>query len=65
MAQTWSKPLPYRHISSATTEIISYIKNRRSGHVRSLKTKWDKFNRLCMGGVEPNTIYTIAGISGE
>lgn len=65
MAQTWSKPLPYRHISSATTEIISYIKNRRSGHVRSLKTKWDKFNKLCMGGIEPNTIYTIAGISGS
>jgi len=27
-------------------------------------TRWSKFNRQCMGGIEPNAIYTIAGISG-
>ena len=31
----------------------------------SLKTRWAKFNRQCMGGIEPNTVYTIAGISGS
>lgn len=62
MAQVWnSKVLSYRHISEATTEILDYIKNRKIGIVHSLKTRWEKFNRLCMGGIEPNTIYTIAG----
>lgn len=63
MAQIWNKP--YRHISEAASEIVSYICNRMSGISRSLKTRWPKFNNLCMGGIEPNTIYTIAGISGS
>jgi replicative DNA helicase len=57
--------LSYIHISQAADEIISYIKNRHLGTVKSLKTKWDKFNNLCMGGIEPNAIYTFAGISGS
>lgn len=57
--------LPYRHISKATDEIIQYIDSRRSGASKSLKTRWNKFNETCMGGIEPNTIYTIAGISGS
>jgi len=57
--------LPYIHIGKATDEILTYIKRRRSGQVKSLKTKWEKFNNLCMGGIEPNTIYTFAGISGS
>jgi len=59
MAQSWNKP--YRHISQAASEIVSYICNRKNGSIKSLKTKWGKFNNLCMGGIEPNTIYTIAG----
>ena len=69
MGQNWNNNsntvLPYRHISKATDEIMDYIKHRKSGRIRSLKTKWEKFNRLCMGGIEPNTIYTLAGISGS
>lgn len=57
--------LKYRHITEPTNEIIEYINNRRKGIIESLKTRWKKFNRLCMGGIEPNTIYTIAGISGS
>jgi replicative DNA helicase len=57
-------PLNYRHISDATTEILDYIDNRRTGTVKSLKTRWEKFNNVCMGGIEPNAIYTIGGISG-
>jgi hypothetical protein len=63
MGQSWYKP--YKHISEATSEIISYICNRKSGVIKSLKTRWEKFNNLCMGGIEPNTIYTVAGISGS
>lgn len=58
-------PLPVKHISKASDEIVSYIKDRRSGRIKSLKTRWAKFNKLCMGGIEPNIIMTIAGISGS
>ena len=57
--------LPYIHISTAADEILSYIDQRRVGHIKSLKTKWEKFNNQCMGGIEPNSIYTFAGISGS
>ena len=61
-----NKPrLPIRHISEASKEISDYIKNRKTGRVKSLRTRWHKFNRLTMGGIEPNTIYTFAGISGS
>jgi replicative DNA helicase len=33
--------------------------------LKSLKTKWEKFNNQAMGGIEPNSIYTFAGISGS
>ncbi len=57
--------LEYKHIRESTNEILSYIDNRRKGIVNSLKTRWDKFNNACMGGIEPNIIITIAGISGS
>lgn len=64
-AQTSSRFLPYRHIGKPAKEILEYIKSRKDGTIRSLKTRWEKFNKLCMGGIEPNTIYTVAGISGS
>jgi replicative DNA helicase len=64
MAQNSNKVLDTRHISEPTREILNYIDNRRKGIIRSLRTKWIKFNRNCMGGIEPNTIYSIVGISG-
>lgn len=60
-----NKVLAYKHISTATNEIVDYISKRRTGNVRSLMTRWPKFNRTAMGGIEPNAIYTIAGISGS
>ena len=60
-----NKVLNYKHIAEPTNEILTYIDNRRHGVTKSLKTRWPKFNRQCMGGIEPNTIYTIAGISGS
>lgn len=65
MEQTSSKLLKYKHISSATNEIVEYIKDRRVGTVKSLRTRWFKFNKTCMGGIEPNAIYSVAGISGS
>jgi replicative DNA helicase len=57
--------LDYRHISDATSEIVKYIDNRRKGVTRSLQTRWKSFNRQCNGGIEPNSIYSIVGISGS
>ena len=64
MEQTSSKMF-YKHIKEPTSEILRYIDNRRKGISKSLKTRWSKFNRQCMGGIEANTIYTIAGCSGS
>lgn len=60
-----SKSLTFKHISVASDEILTYIDNRRLGIVKSLKTRWDKFNTTCNGGIEQNSIYCIAGISGS
>lgn len=56
--------LKYEHISKAADDIITYMDHRRKGLSSSLKTRWKKFNRLCMGGIEPNALYVVAGISG-
>jgi hypothetical protein len=60
-----ARSLTYKHISHSTDDILSYINDRRKGIVKSLKTRWDKFNKACMGGIEPNVIIAIAGISGS
>ena len=53
-----------RPMSVVAQEAINYIAGRREHKITSLKTRWNKFNKQCMGGIEPNTVYTIAGISG-
>ena len=65
MVQNSSKDLHIRHIASATDEILEYINHRRHGIIKSLRTRWPKFNRQCMGGIEPNAIYAVCGISGS
>jgi replicative DNA helicase len=57
--------LDYKHISKAADEIIEYIDLRRQGKIRSLHTRWDKFNRCAAGGIDWNTVMTIAGMSGS
>lgn len=54
-----------KSMRDVTQEAISYIAGRREHNIVSLKTRWNKFNKQCMGGIEPNTVYTIAGISGS
>lgn len=57
--------LPIRPISVVANEALNYIKARKEHNIISLATRWKKLNRCCMGGIEPNTVYTIAGISGS
>ena len=54
-----------RPMSVVAQEAINYIAGRRDNTIVSLKTRWNKFNKQCMGGIEPNTVMTIAGISGS
>ena len=52
-------------MSQVTKEAVEYIAGRRDRTITSLKTRWNKFNKQCMGGIEPNVVMTIAGISGS
>ena len=54
-----------RPMSVVAQETIQYIAGRRSHNITSLRTRWEKFNKQCMGGIEPNTVYTVAGISAS
>lgn len=54
-----------RPMSVVAQEAIDYIEGRRDKTISSLQTRWKKLNKQCMGGIEPNTVYTIAGISGS
>lgn len=62
MVQQSYKVLPFKHISEATKEAVSYIKARRNHEIELLKSRWKKFNQI--SSIEPNCIYTIGGISG-
>ena len=64
MEQKSFKTLPFKTIGEATEEAVSYIEKRKNHEIDSLCTRWPKFNNLCMGGIEPNAIYTVTGISG-
>ena len=54
-----------RPMSVVAQETINYIRGRKERNIISLKTRWAKFNKQCMGGIEPNIVMTIAGISGS
>ena len=54
-----------RSMREVAQEAVSYIAGRREHSIVSLRTRWEKLNKQCMGGIEPNTVYTIAGISGS
>lgn len=65
MEQHLYKPLPFKHISEATKEALEYIDMRRKHLINPLKTRWNKFNRVCNGGIEQGCVYTIVGASGS
>lgn len=55
----------FKTIAQAANESVEYIKARKDHTIVPLKTRWNKFNRVCCGGIEPNMIITFAGISGS
>jgi replicative DNA helicase len=52
-------------MSVVAQETINYIEGRKNHSTVSLKTRWVKLNKQCMGGIEPNVVITIPGISGS
>lgn len=64
MEQSYSS-LPIKTISNVTNEAVGYIKARKEHTIRSLRTRWPKLNKCMMGGIEPNVVITITGISGS
>ena len=65
MEQQYSNIMQYKTIAEAAEESVRYIESRKNHTIIPLKTRWEKFNRVCCGGIEPNMIITIAGISGS
>lgn len=65
MEQQSSNIMQYKTIAEATAESVKYIESRKNHTIVPLKTRWNKFNKVCCGGIEPNMIITIAGISGS
>ena len=57
--------ISYKTIAQAADESVAYIRARKEHLIVPLKTRWQKFNKVCCGGIEPNMIITIAGISGS
>lgn len=55
----------WKHISEAGAEAIEYMRGRQDGSISSLKTRWDKFNRVGMDGIEWGNIITFSGMSGS
>ena len=56
--------IAYKTIAQAAKESVDYIRARKDHTIVPLKTRWNKFNKVCCGGIEPGMILTVAGISG-
>lgn len=65
MEQKSFNTLPFKSISEVADESLEYIRKRKDKTIVPLKTRWNKFNKVCCGGIEPNMIITIAGVSGS
>tara|TARA_R110000764_G_scaffold151036_3_gene238522 strand:+ start:1318 stop:2307 length:990 start_codon:yes stop_codon:yes gene_type:complete len=62
---SFNKTLAIRSIEHVALEETKYIDDRRKGLIKSLKTPWEKYNDVSMGGIEWHTMHTIAGASGS
>lgn len=65
MEQKSFNTLPFKSISEVADKSLEYIRKRKDKTIVPLKTRWNKFNKVCCGGIEPNMIVTIAGGSGS
>lgn len=52
-------------MSIVAQEAVDYIKARKEHSIESLKTRWNKLNNVCMGGIESNIVMTVTGISAS
>lgn len=57
--------LPYRPIGASVDEALRYIRGRRDGSIKVLKTPWPKLNKACSNGIEWNMLFTLVGMSGS
>jgi len=44
--------MEYRHIDYGIDSTIEYIRKRKSGEIKSLKTSFKKLNNALMGGID-------------
>lgn len=58
-------PVQVTPIASVVDETLNYIEARRNGSIKPLRTGYKKFNQLCGGGIDPNSITCVVGISGS
>jgi replicative DNA helicase len=54
----------WRHVSDIRAETLNYIKKRRLGIIKSVRTPWPKLNNVLMDGLEWGSIYIIGGRPG-
>jgi replicative DNA helicase len=55
----------WRHISDIRNETLSYIKKRRLGLIKSIRSPWAKLNNVLMDGLEWGSVYIIGGRPGS
>ena len=65
MEQKSFNTLPFKSISEVADESLEYIRKRKDKTIVPLKTRWNKFNKVCCGGIDPNMSVTIDGCSGS
>jgi len=53
------------HISEIYKQGLAYLKGRKDGIIKSVRTPWHSFNEAIMNGLEWNTITVIAGRPGS
>lgn len=60
-----SSSVKWRHVSDIRHETLNYIKKRRIGLIKSVRTPWPKLNNVLMDGLEWGGIYIIGGRPGK
>lgn len=65
MERISSSPLEFKHISEGVVSAKKYIADRKSGKEKSLRTSFNKLNKVFMDGLDWYRIFTIAGLSGS
>jgi len=53
------------HISEAYQAALDYMRQRKEGEIKSIKTPWSKVNQMTMDGLEWNNIIVIGGRPGS